>query len=251
MAATVFKSAGTCTDISLPKLYRDPAASDGSLFCFDVLDPYSWPSQAAPSGAATLVDLLGKGNAAIGSVPVGWSNGFVFDSDSDLITLPATSKLATDVAAFGVSLWIKNTTSVGTTKGIAGIGGGYNYASTQWALHRDNATIVYTVDGLTGGAVALTVGAVTNWCITLELSVGAYTAKLWRNGVNVHSGATFPAPMVSPTGIAAATIGNVPFVHAGTGDDFVFYRCHADSLTSRSAAQFVAAEYAAGVGRFS
>lgn len=248
--ATIFKSAGTCTDTSLPILYRDPAASSSTLFCYDVLDTYSWPSQAAPVGASSLVDLSAVGaNASIGATALGWDDGFVFNGDADLITLPASSKLASDVAGFAISIWIKNTTAAGSGKGIAGIGEGFTYAATQWGLHRDAGNMQYAVDGDVRGGTAITVGAVTNWVITMELSGSTYTHRLWKNGSVILTN-TSTAPMVVPTRVAA-NIGAQPGVFDAGGDDFVFYRCHADSLASRTAAQFVAAEYAVGVGRFS
>jgi hypothetical protein len=110
--------------------------------------------------------------------------------------------------------------------------------------------MVCTVDALTTGSAPIDINVPTNWIITTTLSGSTYTNRLWKNGVSVLS-ATSTSPMVVPSGVAAANIGNVPSIFGGGGDDFVFYRCHADSLASRTAAQFVAAEYAAGVGRFS
>lgn len=51
--------------------------------------------------------------------------------------------------------------------------------------------------------------------------------------------------------VANATLGAVPLVHGPGGDDFVFYRMHADNLQNRSAAEFMAAEMAVAAGRFS
>lgn len=248
--ATVFKSAGTCTDTSLPILYRDPAVSASTLFCYDLLDTQTWPSGAAPSGAATLVDLSpAAANASVGSTALGWSGGFVFDSgDADLITLPASSKLGSEATSFAFSIWIKNTSIAAGDRGIAGLCDGASYGSVQWSLHRSGATMNYSTDGSYRGAVALTQNAVTNWVITMTLSGSTYTHKLYKNGVVVLSH-TSSSPMTVPAGVGAV-IGALPTLFGANGDDFVFYRCHADSLASRTADQFVAADYAAGLGRF-
>jgi len=249
--STVFKSAGTCTDTSLPILYRDPAISVGSLFCYDALDTYSWPTQAAPGGAASLVDLSPvAANASIAAVALGWSNGFVFDSaDADMITLPTSSKLASGVTSFGVSFWFKPATIVGSGKDIFGIGDGGSFALVQYSLHRDLGAVYAYANGTQISSVPIVAGTVVQIGITIELSGGTYTRRIWKNGVNTST-TTNAAPMVQPT-MPAAVIGGLAGVHGANGDDFTFYRCHADSLTTRTAAQFIAADYAAGVGRFS
>lgn len=251
--ATVFKSAGTCTDATLQKLYRDPAGSASTLFCYDALDPYSWPSQAAPSGAATLVDLLDINNASIAATALGWANGFVFDGvDTDLITLPASSKLAADVSKFGIAWWINPTTIAGTGKGISGIGSGSSFANCQYALYRTNANLLFNAVGnnAVGGNIPIVAGTPIHVGITLELSGGSYSCKAWANGVQSSTTVVIAGPMPQP-GIAAATIGALTNIFNTAGDDFKFYRCQADSLSSRTAAAFIAADYAAGVGRFS
>lgn len=131
---TVFKAVGACTDTSRPILYRDPAASAGSLFCLDSLDIYSWPSQAAPSGAATLVDLLDIASASIAATAMGWSNGFVLDSaDADAITLPVSSKLASNVPSFGLAVRLKFANISAGAKGVFGIAD--SAAATQYSIY--------------------------------------------------------------------------------------------------------------------
>lgn len=157
---TVFKSSGICSDASLPFLYRDPAIGPGTLFCFDMLDPYTWPSQAAPSGTPNLIDLSPVGaNAIVAAGPIGWDGGLVFDgADNDLVNLPPSAKLAADVAGFAVSMHFKCLSVTGTGKGIAGIGDGYNFNTIQWHLHRDNGTVHGYVDGTSAGTGSVVVG---------------------------------------------------------------------------------------------
>lgn len=250
---TVFKSAGACTDTTLQKLYRDPAGSASTLFCYDALDRYSWPSQAAPSGVSTLVDLLDVANATISATALGFSSGFVFDGvDADLITLPTSSKLAAGVSKFGIAWWINPTTIVGSAKGISGIGSGSTFTNCQYALFRTGSNLLFNAVGnnAVGGNLPIVAGVPVHVGITLELSGGSYSCKAWLNGNQNGTTAVIAGPMPEP-GIAAATIGALTNIFNTAGDDFKFYRCQADSLASRTAAQFIAADYAAGLGRFS
>ena len=252
--ATVFKSAGICTNASLPVLYRDPAITAGTLFCYDVLDPYSWPSQAATPGTASLVDLADNANASIAAVALGWgaSGGLVFSgAAADLITLPASSKLAANVSSFGFTCWVKLNAlpAIGTYKGIAGIGEGGSHTLSQYSLQiagTGNLTLV--AGGVGVGAVPAVAGAVMQLGVTVELAAGVYTLKGWINNV-LQATATLAAPMVVPAALNA-TIGKNQTTLDSTGADFTFYRCHAAALTAVSAAQFIAADYAAGAGRF-
>lgn len=91
-------------------------------------------------------------------------------------------------------------------------------------------------------------GSVYQLAMATVLSGGSYTNTVWRNGVAVVSLAT-ASPMVVPAA-TACIIGKIPYLGAN-GDDMTFFRAHADSLTTRTAAEFVAADYTAGNGRFS
>lgn len=246
-AATIFKSAGTCTDTTQPFQPRDPAASAGSLFCYDALDPYSWPTQAAPTGTGPLVDLLDHANATIGVQAMGWANGFVFDSaDTDRITLPASSKVASDAAGFGLTFWVKFASVAAGNKGVLDLSDD-TAGSTQYGMYRSAADLVVRVDGSTFAAQAIAAMTVYQVGVTSVLLGGTYTHTLWLNGVAVKT-TTTSSPFVQPAK-AACVIGTLAAVDAN-GDNFTFYRCHADNLSTRTAAQFIAADYAAGVGRF-
>jgi hypothetical protein len=245
--ASVFKSSGACSDTSLPILYRDPAASAGSLFCYDALDTYSWPSQAAPVGAATLVDLLDVSDASIGATAMGWANGFVFDSaDTDSITLPVSSKFASDTAGFAIAVWVKLTSVAAGIVPLFGLGD--DNASSQYVVYRDAATLVARVDGTAMGPQAVAADVVYQLGITSVLTGGSYVNTFWLDGVAVKTNTT-AAPMAVPATMTACKIGTVSFMSVN-GAAFTFYRAHADNLTTRTAAEFIAADYTAGVGRF-
>lgn len=246
--ATVFKSTGVCTDTSLPILYRDPAASAGSLYLYDALDLYSWPSQGAAAAGNTLVDLLDISNASFVTAPTGWSNGFIFDgADNDRIVLPTSSKIAAGAVGFGQTFWIKFATIAVGVKGILDLSDG-TASTTQYGIYRDGTNLVVRVDANGFAPHTISSNVVYQIGITSELSASTYTHKLWINGQQVKTFTT-SSPFVVPAA-TAAIIGNMGSVSVN-GDDFTFYRCHADNLSTRTAAQFIAADYAAGAGRFS
>lgn len=247
-STTVFKSAGACTDNTLPILYRDPAASAGSLFCYDALDSFSWPSQVAPTPGASLVDLLGIANATFGTPGITWNNGFVFDSaDADVLTLPASSKQVAGVVGFAIAMWIKWPTATAALRGVMDLTDG-SAATSQYALYRDGTnSLILRGNGGASGPTPLVAATVYQVAITTELAAGNLTIRLWLNGVQKVV-LTRAAPMLVPAK-AAMTIGGLSEL-GPNGDDFVLYRVHADNLTTRSAAQFVSDDFAAGNGRF-
>ena len=250
--ALILKSDTAFTDVNIPILYRDMAISAGTLFCYDALDTFSWPSQAAPSGAAALIDLAQIANASIDAAAMGWgaSGGFVFTSDdADKITLPVSSKLASNVASYGFTFWFKPTT---VADGLAIIGGlGASLTDVQYSFYRDGSILVVHADntniGQQNGIVA---GQVYQVGITIELSGSTYTRKIFINGAQITSN-TSTAPFATPSQAAFTFGAGLPGNFSQNGDAFTLFRCHADALTSRTAAEFIAADYASGVGRFS
>ena len=245
--ATVFKSGGTCSDTSLPKLYRDTAIAADTLFCYDALDTYSWPTQAAPVGAASWIDLADVANATFAAVTTGWSDGFVFDSaDQDLLTLPTTSKRAGD-QQLGLAVWLKFATTAAGSRGIIDMSDGAT-ATSQYAVYRDGSNIVLRADATSSGTQAITASVVYQLGITIELSGSTYTSKLWLNGAVVKT-VTSSSPLCIPSK-TTCTIGQIPAISAN-GDDFTLYRVHGCDLSDRTGAEFIAADYASGVGRFS
>ena len=91
----ILKVPGVTFPGDLPKLYPDAAMTSGSKFCYDALDLVSWPSQAVPAGSPWVNLVDGEGDGVI-SGALGFDGGFVFDTDADFITLPASGKLAAD-----------------------------------------------------------------------------------------------------------------------------------------------------------
>lgn len=245
--STVFKSPAACTDVTLPRLFRDPGASDGSLFLYDALDPYSWPSQAAPSGAAQLIDLLDLANASIAAPAMGWAGGFVFSNDDqDLITLPTSSRFPADAEGFAISFWLKLSSVAAGIAPLLGMVDNSN-ATTQYGLYRDGANIVPVIDGLSLGLEGVSAGQVYQMAFTGELVGAEYAVKFWLNGVLEKSALT-AAPLFVPTA-TNCRIGTMSWISVN-GDAFTLYRVHADDLSTRTAEEFVTADYNAGFGRF-
>lgn len=85
MATTVFKSTSVSSASGLTRLRRDMALLNGNLasgglvgpdnggvkFAFDLAFPYSWPSSAAPSAGAAIMDTSETGNGSWTAVGTG------------------------------------------------------------------------------------------------------------------------------------------------------------------------------------
>lgn len=239
----------TFTLPGLPKLQDDPALASDTLFMFDLLDPLSWPSQAAPSSGAKVLNMAKKGNATTEGA-IGWDGGFLFQRalDSELMNLPANSKIAAG-QSFGFAIWYEPRAVTGDQRGIAGLGkGGAGYANTQYSMSRTTNTLRMHAAGtqiLPNPEVAL--GTVYQLGITAEFEGGAYTLRSWMNGAQL--GQASAAAMADPLDRAVALVGGLPGM-LPYSDDMVIYRIHGSNLIGRSRAEFIATDYAARAGQF-
>ncbi len=246
----------TLTDIDFPSdagpvLHRDPAIGDGTLWCYDVRDTHTWPSQDAAAIGAALIDLAETANATVSTDGLGWSaGGLQFTlNDSSRIVLPATSRLASGVTGFGVTVWATFTDISATTDSVLSMGkSGSGYTNTQYLIITNTGDLRWTADAgasLRTAVTGLTTGVMHQIGYTVTLAAGTLTHTLWLDGVAVDTFTT-AAPMADPLTEAAARIGHGDIF--GGSPAMIFYRSMGDSLSHRTAAEFIAADYAAGTG---
>lgn len=253
--ALLNKSAGACTDTTLPILYRDPAASSGSKWVLDALDSFSWPSQGAPSVGSAWVNLVSGNDASFfsGAATWGGSGGFVSAAATGPeVRMPTAGKLAAgNLTGFVVIAWVKPSAIV-SNKFIVGMSDGLP-ANAQYLIYQSGASFAFIANTLSAptynGVVA---GTVYQVAVGYQGNgAGSFTRTAWVNGVQIGAGtAAVAASIYQPT----STVPRVAKAPAFGTDayDGTIYRALLDDLSSgATVAQIVAADYAAGVGRFS
>lgn len=253
----------TFTDASLPKLYRDNIVTAGTKWLYDAKDAYSYAKQAAPvAGTDAWVNLTESGvNASFGG-SVGFSGGgfdFLPASGSDIITLPASGKVAANTAGFLAILWIEwgLQTSV---SGYGVVGGCMSGTTAQWGWatqwNGNNGNLTSLVNGLQPNEVAsLLPNIAAGTKLQLGLSYlrkadGTMDARVYRNGAHVTTQNMGNSPLVQP----AATNPVLGATSTTFSPDWKgkVYRSFFDDLsTTADPLTLVAADYAANVGRFS
>lgn len=256
--ATVFKSAGTCTDTSLGLFYKDPAITADCEFCYDALDTISYPEQA--DGGASWIDLTPNGATATIGAQVGWSatSGFTFSTSTstDKIALPAVATLTGSEAGMMMILWIKHVDTAAAsgdmTEGIAGSGENptttnqysfeFNpFALTHYLVMRFMGTVAYQFAGTPNAIYQLAIFAT-------KQGGGGYSYSAAVNGVVVATATTasamptasIPAPYIGQLGV-----NTYQRTWDGSACRALFY------TAATNAAAIIAADYAANVGRFS
>lgn len=249
--STVYKSAGACTDTTLPIQFKDPAATPGTIFCFDALDTTSYPSQAAPGASDVWKNLMDSGDASFSTVRPGWANGFTFDGSSvQQILGPTTAKMAANhLQGFFVSVWVKLATVAAGNNHIIGMGDGA-LGTSQFVVYRSGAILTFWINGAAGPQYsAAQAGVVYQIGVGYQGDgAGNFTRSTWLNGVQIGATTGSAASIIQPSATRPiigrdANIGNFN----GT-----VYRAMYDDLSSgATVAALVAADYAAGVGRFS
>jgi len=237
------------TDASLPIVARDPAIDAYTKFCFDVLDPYTWPSQAGAAIGASLIDLAENDNATVSTAALTWNNGLVFGPSSSIL-LPVSSNLASDVLSFGISVWVKFANLSGTFDSILTHGkSGSGFDNTQYIIYSSGTSLLWAISGQSfTSPFVLSIGRAYQIGITIVKSGLDYIGTLWVDGVAVDS-KTVSGPMVSALTKTAARIG-FGDIFGASSENLKLLRCNANALTSYSAVQFIADDYAVGQSRF-
>ncbi|GAB3763451.1 hypothetical protein GCM10028796_16960 [Ramlibacter monticola] len=252
---SVFKSGGACTDTSLPILYRDPAASSGSKWVLDALDSYSWPSQAAPSVGNSWVNLVTGADGSFFAGTSGWGGAGGFTSAAATgpeIRLPTTGKVASgQLTGFVVIAWVKpsavssNKFIVGMTDGAAGTSQYLIYQSAASFAFIANTLSATTYNGVVSGTVyQVAVGYQGN-------GAGTFTRSAWVNGVQNGTGTAAAAASIYQPSSSLPRVGKLPAFSTDAYDGTIYRTLFDDLSGGQTVAQIVAADYAAGVGRFS
>jgi len=253
MTAIFLDSDVSFSDTTIPLDYRDAGMDSATLFCLDLLDTLSWPSQAAPTAGAAIADLMGIANGAVSAVVPTWSNGFSYALGSlGYINLPPSSALSTSVVKFATAVWVKFTDLSGTNKSVLTMGkAGSGYTNTQYLVFTNGTQLKWNADG--GAAtrtvpITLATGTIYQIGYSVTLSGSTYTHTLWVNNAALDSFTT-TSPMADPLTMTAARLGAGDLFGGCAG--LVAYRANANALTNWTAAQFMAADYQARSGQFS
>ena len=249
--STVYKSAGACTDTTLPILYKDPAATSGTKFIYDALDTNSFAKQAAPTGTDVIKNLVSGADATFSGTVPGWaaSGGFTYPgSGSGRILLPTSGKVASNqLTGFYFGVWVK-TASVTGVHGIGGLSNG-TPGSSQYLIYQDDAKFVFSANSL-GAAVynGSTINTVYHLAVAYRGDgAGNFTWLNYVNGVALGAPQTAAAASIFQPSAANPDLGG----GGVTQSALTIYRTMFDDFSSGvSQAALVAADYNAGVGRF-
>lgn len=260
MNGTFIKLNAEFSDLTIPKLYRDKVITEGTKYCFDSRDDYSYPKQAAPSaGVDKWVNLKEGGPVANFTGGVGFAaGGFTFvPGVSDLINLPASGVAPANADAFLTVLWIKVGTPLPvSTQGIFGASDNFADDKNQYSAHFFSNGGVAELKLYQGSksATAL-VAPVANrvvqlgWSAKKRASDGKYDLKFYLDGVayssQISAGTVLPIPVVN----ASPRIG---MLNGSVGADWTgsAYRVFFDDCSVKSAESLVALDYAENVNRF-
>jgi hypothetical protein len=222
--ATVFKSAGTCTDTSLPILYRDTIIDPYTKYVYDALDTASWPSQAAPTTGQVISSLTNNAADASFLEPdlPGFSGGFVFTESAvvspsgiatktERIILPESAKIAASSVGFASAIWIKHTG--GTAGKQMQIAGWHHGLTGPWGIYKQDNTYTLICDGNTTNRTGIAPDVVHQIVVgRVSNGAGGYQVRYYVDGVLVDAdtgNATVSQPSTVPS---QARIGYMPNV---------------------------------------
>jgi len=248
--STVYKSQGLCTDMTLPIQFKDPAATPGTKAVFDALDTNSWARQAAPQAGDAWVNLVAGGDCSFSAALPGWDGGFVFDgAAAQIITGPTGLKMAADdTKGFYFGCWAKFATVAAGNQHVASLGDGA-VATSQFMIYRTGAILVLAANGGAGQQFnGLQAGVPYHMAVGFQGDgTGKFVRSTWLNGAQLGAGALTAEAIVQPAA-TRPTFGRNPNIGNFAGE---FNRWMYDALSSgATVAQLVAADYAAGAGRF-
>lgn len=246
------------TGAAKPKLYREPLINAGTLYCYDFLDPYTNPGADGVFLAGTALNSLGP---AAGTGTVTGSAGIANLAGKAGLSMPGAGggtvsigsngqyDLSSTNAEFLVILWLKLPADYLTTNYLPvahNSTGATNPA--QWWLDLDwgGKTPRFSV-GTGAGAYSLSAGA------SLTVGAPAQVAMRWKSTglMEVHINAALSSAVATagPKTLqsAATTVPKLRSDIKGT-----IYRLYQEnlSISGKSAAAQIAADYAANVGRF-
>ena len=253
MNGLVIRLPGYFTDLTIPKLYRDKVITEGTKYCFDSKDTYSYSKQAAPAaGLDVWKNLLDGGPSASFSGVLGFNDGFsLFTTANEFITLPTAGIAPADADAFVAILWIKlGDPVVSGGAAVLVAGSGYSTANNQYSLTWSNkelrthvggwqATVVYPTDVVSTD--------VYQFAMSMKKRAvdGKYDLKCFVNGQLRNSSISAFTEIPQPVGAAyqAPTIGNGP-AYATVNWAGTVYRALFDNCSVKTAEELVALDYA-------
>lgn len=189
------------------KITADPVIRAGTLWCFDLADGNSYPSQSASSSSAELLNLVdGGADASFGTFVMPFAGGGLTftNSGNEQILLPDDAKFSTNTGGFCAVYWIKFGTQ---TQGSGGPAAGYfDYTNGDgpFGIRVASSVIQFFVNGTSvygkswaadtephAYALAMVNDATTGW-----------RGRVYIDGVlvaDVAVSGTLTAPTVAPT----------------------------------------------------
>lgn len=238
----------------------DPVIRNGTLWCFDFADEYSYPSQTASEETADLINLVEGGDpASFGSATLAFSGGGLSFgvANNQFITLPDAAKFTGNTGGFCAVYWLKLGTQTQATGGS--IAGFYDFGNEDGPFgielenpvvrFKINGTQVYTESWNGDGDVHAYALAMVN-----DPDTG-WRGRVYKDGVLVADEAvsgTLSTPTVEPT--------EGPFIGDGGANGttkfavFNAYRSYGidlDGWDLDDLEQLLADDYSDNVGRFS
>lgn len=242
---------GEFSDASIQKLWRDRVINDGTVYCYDALDYFSYAKQAAPSaGVDVWKDLKEEAAGAAFTGTVGFDNGFTFTNGSGGgITLPAAGVFPADADGFCTAIWFVTPPPVTGLIKLFGANTAYTDANCQYAIVVPvGATGVYKAY-FGGFAPSNSVFTDPEGGTLLQIGLaakkkpnGKYNIMVFRNGAKVaQSESTFDS-LPQPA--------DVPKISGGTthAADKVL-RVWADDCSIHTADELIELDYAANHAR--
>ena len=250
----------TLTDLTLPKLYRDPIMNNGSKFLFDFCNPYCNPNpDAALTASMTFNNLLDAGPAATIVGGVGLANaagkaGVTFSGGqgSTNINLGTAYDLHATNDEFILIYWDKESASGYNSGGY--IPGPYlsltsdaNHAQWYFDYGADGKTIRASV-GTSSGSGGVSVPAASG----LGQGAPRQIALHWKSTGLLElyvNGALQGSSLSAPTTLPNAATDSIVFPNYYVG---TLYRLYQEDLTvsGLSAASQILADYNSNAGRF-
>lgn len=256
----IIKVQGVTFTESMPKLYRDAVIGPSTVFCYDAINPASWPKQAAPAAGnpsaekwVNLVDGVADGlfTTTAGEITWGGSGGFVSNGASsvDKITARNSAIPSAPTKVVGI-VWIKHGTQVALSgeQALANFFGWGLIAWTQDGVSSVPADRFY-VAGSGAAAREVPIGAPVPgniYQLAVSYDNNGRVMEAFVDGGLVMTGAGFADLAASA---AAATL----FNQSGFGSAYAgtAFRALFDTLgDGRTAAEVVALDYALNAGRF-
>lgn len=245
-------------------LELDAVITPGTIFCYDLADPNSWPSQASPCADDTVFNLVeGGDNALIGasSNKLTW-DGYGFDgfdlSGSENILLPTAAKLESNTGGFIVAVWLN---ALGQPQAEAGNVFGYLYNSSgPWGCYYSNPNYIFIING---ESVALPSSALQNGPHQIGLAWsqngdGSYQKELFLDGALVHSSLSAYDSIQSPStlpnhaviGDSSGSTGKNNWWHGSIYRFWMEDLSVADATDSANVAEWLAYDWSENDGRF-